>query len=146
MALGGAAAAFALAGWQTAASICRPMPALLAAAVFLWVPGHAWSWPIATGRDRGTGRPSQLVAAAGRRRAAAAVFATSVAAVCATLLLALLLPWPYAAVVLPAAAWLVARARTLRLRADRASARTAFEASTRFLRASLGGLALSAFS
>ena len=139
---GAAAACLAPAGWLAGASSLRPTPLLLAAVIFLWVPGHAWSYSLATECVPGTPGVPLLRAAAGPARTAAAVFATTVAVVVASLVLAPGLAWPYAAVAVPAGACLLAAAHALRRRADPGSARRAFELSGLYLSALLGALVL----
>jgi heme O synthase-like polyprenyltransferase len=139
---GAAAGCFALAGWQSAASSLHPTPLLLAALIFLWVPGHAWSLSLAIECEPGARGVPLLPAVAGRRRTAAAVFATSVAVVAASLVLAPRLPWLYAAVALPAGACLLAATLTLRRRSDAVSARRAFDLSALYLSALSAALVL----
>jgi heme O synthase-like polyprenyltransferase len=144
LALGGAAATSALAGWQSAASILSPTPLLLAATAFLWVPGHVWSVSLAGERDRGAREEASLVALAGPRAAAAAVFATSAATVCASLLLVPALGWAYGILAVPAGAILLAGALELRRRADGPAATRTVELSAVYLGVLLAGVALSA--
>jgi protoheme IX farnesyltransferase len=144
LAAGGAAASFALAGWQAAESVVTPTPLLLAAVAFLWTPGHVWSSSLATDRDRGTQTIASLASLAGAGRAAAAVFATSAATVFASLLLVPRLPWEYAALAVPAGAILLAAALELRRRADPRSAARVVELSALYVVMLLAGLALTA--
>jgi hypothetical protein len=142
VAAGAAAGCFALAGSATAASTMRPSSLLLAAVIFLWVPGHAWSLSLAIECEPGARGAPLLAAVAGRRQTAAAVFAASVGVVVASLALALRLPWPYAAVAVPAGACLLVATHELRRRADAASARRAFDLSGLYLCALSGALVL----
>jgi 4-hydroxybenzoate polyprenyltransferase len=72
------------------------------------------------------------------------VYATSLAAVFTSLLCTALLPWTYALVAVPAAAYLLAAVFDLRERADAASAGRTADRSVRYLWALLAALALSA--
>src|SRR5262245_40836371 len=53
LAASAAAGSFALGGWAVVASVVRPTPLLVAAVIFLWVPGYAWSLSLSL--DRGAG-------------------------------------------------------------------------------------------
>ena len=133
----------ALAGWQTAASTLRPTPLLVAAALFLWTPGHVWSLSLAAGRDsRASGRAT-LAAVAGVEQTAAAVFASTIGLVVASLVLAPQFAWPYAAVVVPAGACFLATTFLLRHRPNAAAASRAYRFSGAYLAALLAGVALS---
>ena len=141
---GAAGALAALAGWQTAASAVDPTPFLVAALVFLWVPGHLWMRSIApAATDRPPPGAAALAALAGPERTAAAIFAASIGLVLASLVLAPRLGWQYAATAVPAGACLLAAAHALRRRAGPGTAARACVVSTAYLLALLAGLVLS---
>jgi protoheme IX farnesyltransferase len=142
LAAGAAAACLPLAGWEAAGGPFRATPLLLAAVVFLWVPAHAWSLSLASGRGPETRGMPLLLTTAGRRRTGAAVFAAACGAVAASLVLAPHLPLLFATVAVPAGACLLWTANALRERADAASARRVFDLSGLYLAALLVALVL----
>jgi protoheme IX farnesyltransferase len=134
----------ALAGWQVAGTAFRPVPFLLAAMIFLWVPTWVWSRSIVLeGERRGGGLPL-LAVVAGPDKAAEAVFANALAVVVVSLLLVAPFGGLYAVVALVAGAGLVAAAHDLRKQrgaADRFSRR-----SVAYVLVLLAGAVLSSLS
>ena len=141
--LGGAAGSFAaLAGWQTGQTTAAAAPLLLALVLFLWTPSHFWSLAIVLERDyRAAGLP-MLSAVKGAQATAHAVVANTLVLVAASFALAVFLPWPYAALAIPAGIAFVSVTVALARRPDTSRAWRAFKLSGLYLLIVLIGLAL----
>ncbi len=114
--IGGAAGCFAgLAGWTAAVNALSLMPLLVSLVDFLWTPGHLWGLAIKKVKEYKKAGVPMLPATYGLKRAAQVTFLFNAATIGSTLLLSFLglSGVLFAAVAIPAGAWLILESGTL---------------------------------